>query len=267
MFQGGTNIKKSYVGGTEIVKAYKGDKPSIWPVDIDVTTIYFSKDGENPSLTIEFDHHGTNATTTKPHFYYRVGELFDCSAYNVCFDSEDWIEVTGNSITVTATIPYDIHECVKHALQICGKGNTTIGRNINDYTTIKISENDVRVAFYQVHLDKLLDYDNPPTVLPDYCFYNLFNLDSQRLYSYSGLVVKTDANTAGHYTFGNFMAKIDEEAIAIFLSNMTNRQPTTFYNWITDTYVPVGDIYCPSSLYLEANSDSGVPNGWIRNNI
>lgn len=255
MFQGGDRIKKTYVGGTEVVKAYKGDKPSIWPVS-EVTEIIFIKNGANPSLTVEFDHHGTNTTTTKPHFYYRIG--YSRGTGTVHFDSEDWIDVTGNSITFIPTTSGNEF----YTLQLCGKGNTTIGRSTNDYTTIKVIGNDLFTQATHICLDKLLDYDNPPTVLPDYCFYKLLYLDVQQLDCLWG--IRTYATTAGNYTFGDFIKKLDSEGITIDMLNMANRQQTTFNNWITNTNVIDGRIYCQSSLYLEPNSDSGVPNGWTR---
>lgn len=260
MFNTGNNIVTAYVGDTQVVKAYKGDSPSIWPTK-DCIEVLFYKYGENPYLTFEFDHYGTNASTTKPNFYYRFG-AYNTSKGFPCFDSEDWIEVTGNSITVTAT--YDESSQYCHIIQICGKGNTTIGRSQNDYTTINIIQNDLKVVSCLIYLDALLDYDNPPTVLPDYCFYKLLNWDSCDFYPDYGWMIVTYANTSGNYSFANFMRTVQSDFIIMDLSNMTNRQETTFNDWITNVYVSEGRIHCPASLYLEPNSDSGVPNGWYR---
>lgn len=259
MFQSGETITKAYVGGTEVVKAYKGGGPSIWPVEQSTEIIFHERTGPNPSLTVEFDHHGTNATTTKPHFYYRVGVYIN-SGYKY-FDSEDWIEVTGNSITVIPTFQDEKHY---HILQLCGKGNTTIGRSQNDYTTINIIQEYTTVMVCNIDLDKLLDYDNPPTVLPDYCFYKLFYWDALRFRPSGGYMIYTLANTSGNYSFAYCFRNMYSDYIVIDLGEMANRQETTFNNWITDTRTDNGYIDCPSSLYLETNSDSGVPNGWTR---
>lgn len=255
-------VNKAYVGGNQIIRAYNGDgAPHIYPIDSNISELLYYP-GTGDTLTITFHHYGTNETTTKPKLYYRIG-LYAINSGKRSFAENKWIEITGDTITVTATSDgiseYDF-------IQICGQGNTNFSNSEDDYTTILADGSNLNCVLALWQLETILDLDNPPTSIPDWCFYRFLYEGTAFEPSLCGVV--TDATTLGNHTFENLMNNIyATQGLGIVMPNVINTQSDTFRNWIINCSSDGSKtINCPESLYLPENSNSGVPVGWYRIN-